>query len=297
MLYRLRRKIARERFERQTHAVRATAPLRPVDAPLTVLSMVSHVDVGMYLIAIKSLYRRLGRGKILIVDDGSLTAEDCRQLAEHLGNPKIVGLHTLDTGRCPRGGTWERLVLILDLCAAGDYVIQVDSDTLAQAGLDEVAACVESNRAFTLGTRMGSAFVTLREAAARIADLPGDHVQMAAERAFATLPDADRRRYVRGSSGFAGFARGGFRRADLEAFSLEMSERLGDKWAEWGSEQVASNYVVANSPDAQVLPYPKYACFDLRMDPQASAFLHFIGTHRFDRGVYAALANQVMAHV
>jgi hypothetical protein len=241
MLYRLRRKLARDRFERQCRNVRATAPLRPVGAPLTILSMVSHVDVIMYLIAIKSLYRRLGRGKIVIVDDGSLTADDCGLLAEHLGNPTIVAMHTLGTGRCPRGGTWERLVLILDLCAAGDYVIQVDSDTLAQAGLDEVAGCVEAKRAFTLGTRMGGAFCTLREAAARIVDLPGDHVQMRAERGFATLPDADRRRYVRGSSGFAGFAPGGFRRADLETFSLEMHERLGDAWTEWGSEQVASN--------------------------------------------------------
>jgi hypothetical protein len=37
--------------------VRATPPLRPAAAPLTILSMVSHVDVVMYLIAIKSLYR------------------------------------------------------------------------------------------------------------------------------------------------------------------------------------------------------------------------------------------------
>jgi hypothetical protein len=295
MLYRLRRKIARDRFERQCRTVRATPPLRPAAAPLTILSMVSHVDVVMYLIAIKSLYHRLGRGKILIVDDGSLTDADRQQLREHLGDPTIVALDTLDTGRCPRGGTWERLCLILTLCAGGDYVIQLDSDTLAQAPLDEVAACVEANRAFTLGTRMGSAFCTLREATERVAGLDGDHVQMVAERAFATLPDADRRRYVRGSSGFAGFARGGFWRGDLEEFSVQMSERLGDKWTQWGSEQVASNYVVANSPAAQVLPYPKYACFDLRMDPRASAFLHFIGTHRFDRGVYATLANQVMA--
>jgi hypothetical protein len=296
MLYRLRRKLARDRFQRQCRAVRATPPLQPIAAPLTILSMVSHVDVIMYLIAIKSLYRRLGRGKVLIVDDGSLTDVDRQLLVEHLGDPRIVALDTLDTGRCPRGGTWERLVLILELCAAGDYVIQLDSDTLAQAPLDEVAACVAANRAFTLGTRMGSAICTLREAADRIAGLDGDHVQMVAERAFATLPDADRRHYVRGSSGFAGFARDGFARADLEAFSLEMRERLGERWTQWGTEQVSSNYAVANSPGAQVLPYPKYACFDLRMDPQASAFLHFIGTHRFDRGVYASLANQVMAN-
>src|SRR5258706_5879585 len=98
MLYRLRRKLARDRFERRCRAVRATPTLQPRDAAFTVLSMVSHADVIMYLIAIKSLYRRLGRGKILIVDDGSLTADDLRLLAEHLGAPRVVALNTLDTG-------------------------------------------------------------------------------------------------------------------------------------------------------------------------------------------------------
>ncbi len=293
MLYRLRTQLARTRFARQCRMVRATPPLRPVGAPLTILSMVSHADVTMYLIAIKSLYRRVGRGNILVIDDGSLTDEDRGVLTEHLGKPTIVPLASLSTGDCPKGGTWERLVLILER-TADDYVVQLDSDTLATSMLDEVADCIEDNRAFTLGTRMGQGFVSLREAARRIAGLSGDHVQMAAERALATLEDGERRRYVRGSSGFAGFARRGFPRAALEAFSAEMSARLGPRWSEWGTEQVSSNYVVANSAGARVLPYPKYACFDLDMDPERSAFLHFIGTHRFDRGVYAALATRVM---
>jgi hypothetical protein len=294
MFYRVRRQLARSRFERQCRTVRASPPLKPVPARATMLSMVSHVDVMMYLIAIKSLYRRIGRGKILIIDDGSLTANDRCLLEEHLAQPVIIPLSSLTTGRCPKGGTWERLLLILDL-ATDDYVIQLDSDTLATGRIEEVVACIEANRAFTLGTRMGQGFCSLREAAERAAGLPGDHIQVRAEQAFAQLPDADRGRYVRGSSGFAGFARGGFARDRLEEFSSAMSKLIGDKWTEWGSEQVASNYVVANSTAAQVLPYPKYACFDLKMDPRDSAFLHFIGTNRFDRGIYASLANQVMA--
>jgi hypothetical protein len=294
MLYRFRRQLARHRFEQSCRRVRTTPPLRPIPAPVTILSMVSHADVIMYLIAIKSLYRRLGRGNILIIDDGSLTDDDRDFLSEHLARPRIVPLDTLDTGRCPKGGTWERLLLILEI-SADDYVIQVDSDTLATDRLDEVVDCIESNRAFTLGTRMGQRFDSLNEAAARIADLSGEHVQMVAERAMARFADPDKQRYVRGSSGFAGFARGGFDRARLEAFSMQMRALIGDKWTEWGSEQVASNFVVANSAAARILPYPKYACFDLQMDPRASAFLHFIGTNRFDRGVYAAFANQVMS--
>ncbi|MEJ0072320.1 MAG: glycosyltransferase family A protein, partial [Pseudomonadota bacterium] len=274
MLYRLRRQLARRRFEQSCRSVRVTPPLRPVPAPVTILSMVSHADVIMYLIAIKSLYRRLGRGNILIIDDGSLTDDDRDFLSEHLARPKIVPLSALDTGRCPRGGTWERLLLILEI-SADEYVIQLDSDTLAQDRLDEVVDCIESNRAFTLGTRMGQRFDSLSDAAARIADLSGDHVQMVAERALARFDSLDQRRYVRGSSGFAGFARGGFGRAQLEAFSVQMRGLIGDKWTEWGSEQVASNFVVANSSSARILPYPKYACFDLRMDPRTSAFLAF----------------------
>lgn len=218
MLYRLRSRLARTRFAHQCRMVRRTPPLRPVAAPLTILSMVSHADVTMYLIAIKSLYRRLGRGSILVIDDGSLTDEDRDVLTEHLGRPTIVPLASLKTGTCPRGGTWERLVLILER-TADEYVVQVDSDTLATSMLDEVADCIANNRSFTLGTRMGQGFVRLREAAHRIAGLPGDHVQMAAERALAKLEGGERRRYVRGSSGFAGFARRGFQRATLEAFS------------------------------------------------------------------------------
>jgi hypothetical protein len=294
MLYRLRTQLARKRFELRCQVVRATPPLRPVAAPVTIVSMVSHRDLIMYLIAIKSFYRRLGRGKIVTIDDGSLTADDRDLLTEHLGRPTIVALSSLDTGGCPKGGTWERLLLILDR-SADEYVIQLDSDTLATSTVDEVVACIDANRAFTLGTRMGQRFETLRDAAARVAEVAGNHVQVVAERAMARFEGADRRGYVRGSSGFAGFARGGFRRPQLEAFSAEMSALVGSRWTEWGSEQVASSYVVANSPAGQVLPYPKYACFDLNMDPSRSAFLHFIGTNRFDRGVYARLANQVMA--
>lgn len=293
MLFSLRRKLVRAWFDHQCRGILRTPPVETVDAPLTVVSMVSHADVRMYLVAMKSLYRRLGRGKIVAIDDGSLLPEDKALLAEHLKGMRTVPLASLDTGRCPRGGTWERLLLIMDLSET-DYVIQMDSDTVATGPLPEVLDCVAQNRAFTLGTRMGQRFVTFDEATAAVAAVPGGHVQIESERSLAQLADADKRRYVRGSSGFAGFARGGFDRARVEAFSQEMVAQLGQRWTEWGTEQVTSNYVVANSPDAMVLPYPKYACFDLDMDPGEASFLHFIGTNRFDRGVYASYAHRIM---
>ena len=73
-----------------------------------------------------------------------------------------------------------------------------------------------------------------------------------------------------------------------------MWSAIGDKWAEWGSEQVMSNIVVANIPNAIVLPHPKYAdCHKMKAD--VTEFIHFIGSCRFDGGNYGRLAAQVIA--
>jgi hypothetical protein len=124
--------------------------------------------------------------------------------------------------------------------------------------------------------------------------LPNSHIQVAAERTFDDLPMRGDLRYVRASAGFAGFPRGGCDANLLREFSAAMSERLGKRWHEWGSEQVTSNFVLANTVGAEVLPYPKYSCFAPMILWQEAAFLHFIGTYRFTNGVYAKLAQQTI---
>ena len=55
---------------------------------------------------------------------------------------------------------------------------------------------------------------------------------------------------------FAGFAPSGEGRRIAEAFSREATALLGaERWAQWGSEQVTSNFVIANQPDPLLLPY------------------------------------------
>lgn len=64
---------------------------------------------------------------------------------------------------------------------------------------------------------------------------------------------------------------------------------LGERWYEWGTEQCASNFAVANSPDAVVLPFPAYASFGPEAIARAgqTKFFHFIGTFRFHAGFFA----------
>jgi hypothetical protein len=85
------------------------------------------------------------------------------------------------------------------------------------------------------------------------------------------------RRYVRGGAVFAGFAR-----------------RLFRRWREWGSEQVASNYLIANSPEECVLPCPKYASLWPGVLYEQASFLHGLGTNRFKGGTCREIASRVV---
>lgn len=295
MFFKTRRNLSVARFNWQTRGILDTPPLAMTDgkAPLVFASLVSHADIQMYLVAIKSIYRAVGFGGIEIVSDGSLSADDESLLRRHLPRIKIHRIADIDPSPCPRGGCWERLWFILGR-ATDSYVIQVDSDTVTCAPIPEVVDCVLANRSFVLGTRDGLALTTVGQSAQFASRYPADHVQMAAEQVIDRLPDAEALRYVRGSAGFSGFARGGFSRERLVAFSTAMQSELPTRWTEWGTEQMASNFAVSNSPSAMVLPHPKYSCFDLKMDPDQAAFLHFIGTNRFDAGIYAREARKVI---
>jgi hypothetical protein len=67
---------------------------------------------------------------------------------------------------------------------------------------------------------------------------------------------------------------------------------LGSAWSRWGSEQVTSNYLVANSQNVRLLPYPKYGAPEL--GTQGMEFFHFIGYLRFINGDYRRHAESVI---
>lgn len=276
-----------------SRGVLETPPVVPVDDGLVLFSMIGTRVLLPYLVAVKSLHARLKRGRIVILDDGTLTPADRDVIAVQLGNPHIISIHDVDTGPCPRGGTWERLLTILDMRAT-DYVIQLDSDTVTLGDLSDVADAIAANRSFTLRGDPDSELKSFSEIAAALDDddylhNPAAHVQGAIECVLdrVSLPMLASPQYVRGCSGFAGFARGGGGRALAEAFSREAARLLDDaRWARWGSEQVTSNFVIANEPEALLLPYDRYLNFwDEGISPDAR-FVHFIGSCRYHGTAY-----------
>ena len=291
MFFRLTAQLKAAKFDRQIADIRRTAPLRLKDAPWTILTMISPRHVLMYLLSLKCFYKKLGSGKVLVIAD-RMTERALATLRAHVPGISFVALEDIDTGACQRGGTWERLVYLLDHSRA-EYVIQMDCDTLAVgADVKEVADCVRNNIPFTMAD--GWKLESMYEAAASAAKIPGDYVGIAAERMFDRYPGGDRLLYVRGSAGFAGFSRNGFSRASLEDFHRTMETLMGQRWREWGSEQCGSNFAIANSPGAKVLPYPEYTSFFPGANRSGSKLYHFIGAHRYEDGFYADRAREAL---
>lgn len=289
------------RHGRVAARVLATPPAVPRDDGVVLFSMIGTRVLLPYLVAAKSLYRHLERGRFVVMDDGTLTDADKAVLVDHLGDPQLLALADIDTGPAPRGGTWERLLAILDLRVT-DYVIQLDSDTVTLGPVPDVAAAIDAGRSFTLfGDARGAELGVLR-APEFVARHPAAadpnaraHVQARIEAAMADIAIPGLR-YVRGCSGFAGFAPSSSGRSLAEAFTREAERLLGrDKWSEWGSEQVTSNVVIANDPDPAPLPYDRYTNFwNAPLGPDV-AFAHFIGTYRHHRRAYLDATKAAIA--
>ncbi|MFA6320553.1 MAG: hypothetical protein WCY36_01710 [Candidatus Omnitrophota bacterium] len=292
MLYKTRESLNRKWFDYSCRGILSTPPIQTKKSGAIILSMVAHRDVLMYLIAVKSIYKYINAGEIVVLNDGTITDRDIALLKYHFSSLVVHDLADVNTGRCPKGGTWERLFLISEY-AKQYYVVQIDSDTITTSDVSEVAECLENNRSFTLGTEVGQSFQPIRKISERMKAEDGLHVQVMSEKNFDKLKNNERLMYARGCSGFAGFAKGSFSWNDVESFSQQMDDILGSKWTEWGSEQVTSNYIVANSQHAEVLPYSKYASYypHLNVNYDNSSFLHFIGKNRFKNNLYIKKAQ------
>ena len=286
---------------RAVRSILDTPPIQPRNDGVILFSMIGTAVLLPYLVAVKSLHAHLQRGKVMLLDDGTLTVADKAHLAHHCGNPQILTFADIATAPCPKGNCWERLLAILDL-RRDHYVIQLDSDTVTLGPVPEISAAIDANRSFTLGGGVEDVqhgFMTIPQMIDTIyPDGPiYPHIQSVIEASLRDFPGADGLKYIRGCAGFAGFARSADGRATAQRFAVDAGRAVGSRFSEWGSEQAASNFVVANDPDPIQLPYNRYTNHweeDLPPDP---AFIHYIGTYRYDRGSYVASTRRAIAQL
>jgi len=199
--------------------------------------------------------------------------------------------------RCPKGSCWERLLLISDI-VRDSYVVQLDSDTLTTNSIAEVEECIAGNCSFSLmGDRSYPEIESMASACLRSKENLSPMVQAVCERSFDQLPESASLKYVRGNAGFTGFAKGSIDREKIAWFSDLMRRIAKETWDEWGSEQVTSNLLIANTEGARPLEFPKYLSYWAHPDVayEEASFIHFIGPHRFSNGFYLKSAKKAVA--
>ncbi len=276
-----------------------TPPIVPQRDGLVIFSMIGTAVLLPYLVAVKSLWSHLRRGRVAILDDGTLTAADRAILAQHCGDPQILRIEDVPRGSFPQGGCWERLLTILDH-RAGEYWLQLDSDTVTMGPVWELTRAIESNRSFTLMGGADAPDQPLELAEFARTYYPGGeaegHVQSRIESRMAQLAPGLGWRYIRGCAGFAGFAAGNGGRELAAAFLARMKGVIGAEDASiWGTEQVASSFLIANEGAPVCLPYTRYLNYWGEAWDEDAAFVHFVGAHRYDNGAYMAASRQAIA--
>lgn len=267
------------------------------DADVVLVTQLQSSDLLAYLVAVKSVLRNFESAAVKVVSDG-LSEDDKKLLSTHIRHIEFKSIDDVDTDGLPRGGCWERLVTMIKE-SQHRFALQVDSDIVAPGPLPLLADYVKNNTAFALANKVNTGVLTLSEVSEWILQHEGPeigHVQKAAELNLAKLPNPDTRKYAKATAAFAGFPKGECRLDDLKQFSLEMEAMLGVKeWKAWGSEQVASNYIIANCKKAEILPYPDYVNHNPDRYPEEGKLFHFYGTYRFHGGRYREQAKRTIA--
>ena len=290
----VKRRYFRREFDSMCHAVLKTPPVElDTSSGVTVLSQSYHKDLYMYLVAAKSFAHFIKPARFVVVDDG-YTPEDQSIITSHLRRVEFIPRKRVSSSACPVGGCWERLLSIADLCA-DHYVIQLDSDTVTVADPVEVRECINRNASFTLSTKLGRDFISVEQAATAMAGNANKHIQVLAEKALGNIGELADTNYIRGCAGFAGFAKGAINRDAVERISGLMSRELGaDAWNRWGSEQFASNYLIANTPSKALLRFEDYPYWEPNADVRSARLIHFIGDHRFTSSAYRRFAMEAI---
>lgn len=297
--YRWQRRIDTSRHDRAVRAILDTPPIRPAQDGLVLFSMIGTAVLLPYLVAVKSLWRQLRRGRIVVLDDGTLTPTDKAILARHCGDPEIIDIASVQTGEFPQGGTWERLLTILDR-RGGEYWVQLDSDTVTVGPVPEVEQAIQTNRSFTLlgGTDAEIGAVPLADLASQLyPDGPQEgHIQQRVESRMGEMRRDLGWRYIRGCSGFTGFAAGNAGRSLARAFLAEMERLVGpEDTSIWGTEQITSNFLIANEVAPVLLRADRYLNYWGKPWNEQAAFVHFVGTHRYDNDAYAGESRKAIA--
>jgi len=285
-------------FELYVSKIQKTPPIEcRSHAQVTIVTMLGHTQVSMFILALKSFIRFYPNISLDILDDTTLTDQDYKLLSSHFLGVNIIRIDVVDTENCPKRNCWERLVYIVNK-SKDSYIIQLDSDTLTIGPCVDVYAAIDNNHGFVIGGGPWISPISTKNMSNIATSWKSNHIQPVSERVLGQLESTKNLNYLRGCAAFCGFPKGSLNMEWLNKFSDEMEAVIGkDRWNEWGSEQLASNILLSKTNNAFILPWPRYQNY---MEPgsddkiENSNFIHFIGSQRYNKGTYSKLAKKII---
>ncbi|RIV86275.1 hypothetical protein D2V17_09715 [Aurantiacibacter xanthus] len=285
---------------RHAEAIKAildTPPIAPRDDGLVLFAEIGSAQLLPCLVAIKSLHARLGRGRVALLDDGTLIGSDRAVLAQHCGDPEIiVAPGSDDTGLSDLPG-WRALATVLER-RSSEYWLWLSGDGVTLGPVPEVERAVALNASFLMPQDQvpGEPIPLADFCRATYPDGPVD--SEIAARLESRLGGIERPgwRYLRSDSGLMGFAAGGpglrsaaACRADLE--QLVAPEDLCDADA----ARVAASLLLASENRTVILPHNRYGHASTASWDIGTSFLHFSDDARHADARYAEASQTAIA--
>ena len=130
-----------------------TAPIGPRPGGPAIAARIGTRQVLPFLVAVKSLYRRIGRGRVVILDDGTLAGPDRTILAFHCGDPELLPRAAVPLGGFPPGGGWEPWLAAFDR-RRGEYWLLIDPLAVATGPVPQIERALGGNRSLAAGTAL-----------------------------------------------------------------------------------------------------------------------------------------------
>jgi hypothetical protein len=307
MFYRLRRFGDYARFRLATRGIRVSPPI-PCggETACEIHTMLSREDLPLYLVAIKSFLRFYRNVGVVVHSDGTLDDACAALLARHVPGCRFVphveanrlALDRLGADsalyRCRSYDASYRRLVDTELCCRAPSRIIMDADILVIKDPVEVIDWIEGRLGLS-PFLMGQPPRAPREPAPFPA---GDrrHIQTVFKERLEEVGRAlgETARFLDGTTGGFYGCRDQLSLKRIEQL-LVASEGVGIPMTKWGGEQCMVIYLLS-CEGARRLDPDKYFNFFRDQEPkiEGANLIHFIGTDRFDRGIYTKKATEVV---
>ena len=271
-----------------------TPPIVPASDGLVLFAEIGTAELLPTLVAVKSLHAQLKRGRVVLLDDGTLTGEDRALLAHHCGDPELIAAAG-DEGSAGflSGKGWKAFCTVLAR-RQSEYWLWLGSDSVTIAAVPEVERAIALNASCMLpGPGKAEEPQGLGEfVRAHYPAGPADGD--AATRIESRLAKVARSdwRYLRGSAGLLGFGAGG-PGLRFAASACHVLESLvgASTMRDPGAVQIAANLHLASEKRTVLLPRARYRHDGREAWDEGAAFFRFAEPDRYADGTYASISR------